>query len=110
MTDFTQARHAVVARILEGDGTASHAPRRAAFDNSGLAEPLRTLIDKVAKRAYIVTDEDIAAARGAGLSEDQIFELVVCAAVGQATRQYDAALAALKAATERSGHAPRDPR
>jgi len=68
------------------------------------------LIDKVAKRAYTVTDEDIAAAMSSGLSEDQIFEIVVCAAVGQATRQYDTALAALNAATERSGHAPADPR
>lgn len=110
MTNFTPARQAVVTRILEGDGRASLAHRRAAFDNSGLAEPLRTLIDKVAKRAYTVTDEDIAAARASGLSEDQIFEIVVCAAVGQATRQYDAALAALKAATERSEHAPADPR
>ena len=30
-----------------------------------------------------------------GLSEDQIFELVVCAAIGQATRQYQSALGAL---------------
>jgi hypothetical protein len=110
MTNFTPARQAMVTRILEGDGRASLAHRRAAFDNSGLAEPLPTLIDKVAKRAYTVTDEDIAAARASGLSEDQIFEIVVCAAVGQATRQYDAALAALKAATERSEHAPADPR
>jgi alkylhydroperoxidase family enzyme len=95
MSDITQARKALVARILEGDGRASHAQRRAAFDNAGLREPLRSLIDKVAKHAYKVTDEDIAAARESGLSEDQIFELVVCAAVGQATRQYDAAIAAL---------------
>jgi hypothetical protein len=95
MSDFTQARKALVARILEGDGRASHAQRRAAFDNAGLAEPLSTLIDKVARHAYKVSDEDISAARAAGLSEDQIFELVVCAAVGQATRQYDTALAAL---------------
>jgi alkylhydroperoxidase family enzyme len=81
--------------ILEGDGKASHAQRRAAFDNAGLAEPLRTLIDKVAKHAYKVTDQDIATTRGSGLSQDQIFELVVCAAIGQATRQYDTAFAAL---------------
>jgi len=37
----------------------------------------------------------------AGFSEDQIFEVVVCAAIGQATRQRDAALAALAAATEK---------
>jgi hypothetical protein len=99
MSDITQARKALVARILEGDGRASHAQRRAAFDNAGLAEPLSTLIDKVAKRAYKVSDQDISVARSLGLSEDQIFELVVCAAVGQATRQYDTARAALVDAT-----------
>ncbi|HJY87228.1 MAG TPA: hypothetical protein VKE24_10360 [Candidatus Acidoferrales bacterium] len=95
MSDITRARKALAARILEGDGKASHGQRRAAFDNAGLAEPLNTLIAKVAKHAYKITDEEIAALRASGLSEDQIFELVVCAAVGQATRQYDAALAAL---------------
>jgi hypothetical protein len=110
MSDITRMRQAVVARILEGGGTASHAQRRAAFDNAGLPEPLRTLIDNVAKRAYTVTDEDIAAVRASGLSEDQIFELVVCAAIGQATRQYDTAFAALGAATERREHASRDSR
>jgi hypothetical protein len=110
MADITREHRALVARILEGPGEASHAQRRAAFDNTGLAEPLRLLIDKVAKHAFKVTDQDIAATRGTGFSEDQIFELVVCAAIGQATRQYDAALAALEAATEGKGHAPRDPR
>jgi hypothetical protein len=91
----------VVARILEGDGKASHAQRRAAFDNAGLAVPLSTLIDKLTKHAYTVTDADIAAARALGLSEDQMFEIVVAGAVGQATRQYDTALAALLVATEK---------
>jgi hypothetical protein len=95
MSDIMQARKALIARILEGDGRASPAQRRAAFDNRGLAEPLRTLADKVASHAYKVTDETIAAAKAAGFGEDQIFELVVCAAVGQATRQHDTALAAL---------------
>jgi hypothetical protein len=101
MSDIRQARKAVVARILEGEGKASHAQRRAAFDNAGLPEPVSTLIQKVAKQAYKVTDEDFAAAKASGLSEDQIFEIVVCAAIGQATRQYDTALAALTAATRR---------
>jgi alkylhydroperoxidase family enzyme len=57
------------------------------------------LIEKVAKRAYTVTDEDIAAVKASGLSEDQIFEIVVCAALGQATRNYETALAALGAVT-----------
>ncbi|MPZ13053.1 MAG: hypothetical protein GEU73_01270 [Chloroflexi bacterium] len=100
MSDITRARTAVVARILEGDGRAEHAQRRAAFGNAGLTPPLSTLIDKVAKRAYTVTDEDIVAARASGLTEDQIFEIVVCAAIGQASRQYHTALTALKAVTE----------
>jgi len=99
MSNITQARKALVTRILEGDGKASHTQRRAAFENTGLAEPLDTLISKVAKNAYRITDEDIAAARASGFSEDQIFEMVVCAAIGQANRQYEIALGALKAAT-----------
>jgi hypothetical protein len=99
MSDITQARKDLVARILEGDGRASRAQRRAAFDNAGVAEPLARLIDKVAKQSYKVTDEDITAAKASGLSEDEIFELVVCAAIGQAMRQHDAALAALTEAT-----------
>ncbi|MEZ4667735.1 MAG: hypothetical protein R3E39_07440 [Anaerolineae bacterium] len=91
------AHKALLKRILEGDGTAPRAQRRAAFDNAGLAAPLTTLINKVAKHAYKVTDADITATKAAGFSEDQIFELVVCAAVGQATRQYETALAALDA-------------
>jgi hypothetical protein len=105
MSDIKQARTALTRRILEGDGKASPTERRAAFNNSGLADPLNALVDKVARHAYKVTDQDIAAARASGLSEDQVFEIVVCAAIGQATRQYDAALAALDAATGRAEHA-----
>ncbi len=99
MSDIKQAREVLTKRILEGTGKASPSERRAAFHNSGLAEPAGALVDKVAKHPCRVTDHDIAAASAAGLSEDQVFEIVVCAAIGQATRQYDTALAALEAAT-----------
>jgi alkylhydroperoxidase family enzyme len=101
MSDIKHARTALVARILEGEGQASATQRRAAFNNAGPAAPVTTLIHKVAKCSHKVTDEDIAAAKASGLSEDQIFELVVCAAVGQAARQYDIALTALRAASEK---------
>ena len=87
------AHKAVVTRVLEGDGRASRAWRRAAFDNAGLAEPLRTLIDKVARQPTRVTNEDVAA-------------------IGQATRQYETALEALAEAMtgkKRSEHASEDP-
>ena len=106
------AHKAVVTRVLEGDGRASRAQRRAAFENAGLADPLRTVIDKVATQPTRVTDEDIAAVLASGTSEDQLFELVVCAAIGQATRQYETALKALdEAMTDEKGseHASENP-
>ena len=99
MSDIRAARKTLASRILEGDGKASHSERTAAFNNGGLVEPVGTLVDKVAKHAYRVTDKDIAAARDSGLSEDQVFEIVVCAAIGAATRQYETGFAALEAAT-----------
>jgi hypothetical protein len=97
MANIGEALKAVIVRILEGDGHASRAERRAAFDDATPGEPLATLIRKVTKRACEVTDEDVMAVRASGLSEDQVFEIVVCAAVGHANRQYDHALAALEA-------------
>ena len=101
MSDIRKARKALVTRILEGDGSASRDQRRAAFDHTGFGEPLNTLIDKITKEAYRVSDEDIAAVKASGLSEDQIFEIVVCAAIGHAARLHDTALAALEAATKK---------
>jgi alkylhydroperoxidase family enzyme len=89
-------RKQVVERALHGPGKSSGDARRAAYDNRD-AGPL---VAKVAANAWKVTDEDIAAAKQAGLSEDEIFELVVCAALGQSTRQLDAARAALAEAGE----------
>ena len=99
MSNFEAGREAVVRRTLEGTGTASPAERRSAFENSGLSGSLAALVDKVARQAWRVNDDDIEAVRVSGLSEDQIFEIVVCAAVGQANRQYATAIAALATAT-----------
>ena len=82
-------------RILNGAGTSSPDQRARAFRNVGLSPPLDGLLGKVATRPTQVTDADFAAARAAGFSEDQLFELVICAAVGQSARLYDAGLAAL---------------
>jgi hypothetical protein len=99
MAEIAQLHRELVARVLEGNGKAAPELRRAAFENAGLSEPIRTLIEKVAHRAYQITDGDVAAVRTAGLSEDQIFEIVICAAIGHASRQYSSALAALARAT-----------
>jgi alkylhydroperoxidase/carboxymuconolactone decarboxylase family protein YurZ len=100
MADIRKARQDVLDTILGPAGKATQAARKAAFANADVAAPVRALVEKVAKHAYKIVDEDIAAAKAQGVTEDELFELVVCAAVGQASRQYDGALAALAAATE----------
>lgn len=85
----------LVNRILHGPGRAPADQRANAFDNATLPESLRPLLDKVATRSAQVTDADFATATDAGFTDDQLFELVICAAVGQSTRQYEAGLAAL---------------
>jgi alkylhydroperoxidase family enzyme len=90
---------ALVDRVLKGEGRACAAQRASAFSNEGLAAPLDALVRKVATRPTQVTEADFAAAKSAGYSEDQLFELVICAAVGQTARLYDAGLAALAEVT-----------
>ena len=93
------AHRALVESILNGEGGATAEQRAAAFSSDGLGEPLRGLIDKVTASPVQITDADFAAAKAAGSSEDQLFELVICATVGQSTRLYEAGLAALAEST-----------
>jgi hypothetical protein len=89
------AYRALEDRILNGEGRASPEQRACAFSNVGLPPPLDGLVSKVATRPTQVTVADFAAAGAAGFTEDELFELVICAAVGQSGRLYDAGLAAL---------------
>jgi alkylhydroperoxidase family enzyme len=89
---------ALVDRVTSGNGQTSQRQRALAFRNADLPHDLLGLIDKVATRSWKVTDGDVAAVQRAGFSDSQIFELVVCGAVGEANRQYQSGLAALDAA------------
>lgn len=90
------------AANLYRSGRIPSAPLAGVAPSIWTAQPgLRNPYSEVAEHPTNVTDEDFAAARASGLSEDQIFEMVVSAAIGQATRQYNTALAALDAATEK---------
>jgi hypothetical protein len=93
------AYRALEDRVVHGEGMSSPDDRTCAFANEGLASPLADLIGKVADRPAQVTERDLQAVKTSGLSEDQIFELVICAAVGRSARMYDAGLAALAEAT-----------
>jgi hypothetical protein len=102
--DAKRAAHrALVDNVLHAEGRAAAEQRGRAFHNEGLAPPLDALIDKVADRPTQIADADFAAAKAAGNTEDQLFELVICAAVGKSARLYDAGLAALAEATAEQG-------
>ena len=90
-------RKRVIDAILARDAHTSVAERRAAFDanHATFSDAGKALLAKVTKTAWKVTDEDVAAAKATGLTEDQLFELIVCAALGEATRQHDHAAALL---------------
>jgi hypothetical protein len=91
--DSLQAAHrALVDRVLTGVGAASAEERARAFTTGDL--PPGVPIGEL-------TEADLAVAKAAGYTEDQLFELVICAAVGQSSRLYDAGLAALAEATGR---------
>ena len=47
---------------------------------------------KVRERAYTVTDSDVEALKAAGLSEDEIFEQTVAAAIDPGLRRLDKAM------------------
>lgn len=95
--ETTRLREAIVDRAVHGAGVSDPAGRLAAFENRGVDPRLGALVDTVARNAWKVTSGQVEAAVAAGLSEDEVFELVVCAALGQATRQRAAAAEALDA-------------
>ena len=53
-------------------------------------------LEKVRSASHRVTDDDVAALRRAGFSEDEIFELTVAAALGVALERHGAARIALE--------------
>jgi len=69
--------------------------RRAAAAVPPAPEAAAAYLAKVRERAYAVTDADVEALRAAGLSEDELFEQTVAAAVGEGFRRLDAAEAVL---------------
>lgn len=77
---------------------ASLAGRDAPPPPSGeVPETLSPLVEKIVRHAYRVTDEDIAAARAAGHDEDELFDVIVAAALGAGLVRRERGLAAIAA-------------
>jgi alkylhydroperoxidase family enzyme len=69
--------------------------REAARPEREQPSPAQAYLETVRRHAYRVTDEHVAELRAGGLSEDEIFELTVAAAVAAGLERLDAGLRAL---------------
>jgi alkylhydroperoxidase family enzyme len=87
-TCLPELRQAVEAYAAGLSGSANAAPE--------LPANLVDYVRKVALNAYTTTDEDVARLREAGYSEDQIFEITLCASVGAGLGRFERGLAVLK--------------
>jgi alkylhydroperoxidase family enzyme len=84
--------------VLRGPGKSDPALRQLAADRSAeLPRELAALIDKVHRHAYKVTDEDMADLKSR-YNDDQLFEIVVSAALGAARERLAAGWRALEEA------------
>jgi len=99
---MSHGRHAALRdeltkQVLEGPGHTAPALRAAAARGEDLPEELRELVRKIHQHAYKVTDEDLARLK-LRYSEDELFELIVSAAMGASLERLSAGLRALEEA------------
>jgi len=94
--DLAALQRATHRTVLEGPGETVAAVRQ----QVALGQPppdLSPLVEKIRSQAYRVTDADVDALRMT-YSEDQLFEIMVAAAVGAAEHRLTRALAAVEKA------------
>ena len=82
------------------EARAAHLSGRASDHLEILPPGVQEFVEKIARNAYKVTDHDIEHLLHEGYSEDALFEIVVCAAVGAGAARFERAMEALKSATE----------
>jgi hypothetical protein len=89
------AWRAFVEHVRSAPGHLSAVDRAAILDAAASpaalpAEEVREFTTKVAERSYAVTDSDVDRLLADGMTEDQILELIVAAAVGAGDRRWRA--------------------
>ena len=87
-------RDHVLKSVLAGPGETDPAIRNAVADGENVAAELHALVDKIHRHAYKVTDEDIKRLQ-AKYGDDQMFEIVVSAALGASRNRLLAGMKAL---------------
>jgi hypothetical protein len=98
-TRFSGRLEALQRRLLDGPGFLAGQIRRSVADGGVTGDSsIDAYVDKIRHHAYRIVDRDIEELKAVGWSEDQIYELSICAAFGAAARRLDAGLAAMEAA------------
>lgn len=90
-------RDAVLESVLNGRGETDPALRNAAALDADVPADMQSLVEKIHRHAYKVTDEDIARLQ-AKYGDDRMFEIVVSAALGASRQRLLAGLDALEKA------------
>ncbi len=95
----------IVDGLFQGKGVTDRALRRAVGDKAAalsllesgekIPADLESYVEKIALNAHQITDEDVAALKASGRSEDEIFEVTLAAAVGAGMLRLDRGLLAL---------------
>lgn len=94
-----ELRDRVLQEVLQGAGETDPALRRSVADGAGVPADLQPLVDKIHRHAYKVTDDDIARLQPK-YGDDQMFEIVVSAALGASRNRLLAGLEALDEALD----------
>jgi alkylhydroperoxidase family enzyme len=111
-TRYDSKTRALADAVLTGAGETPADLRRAVEANTAKAaggerdapgdvpEALARYVEKVARHAYKVTDEDVANLKDAGYSEDDLFEITLSAALGAGLARLEVGLRALEGGEE----------
>jgi hypothetical protein len=93
-------RDELTTRALEGPAhTSADLRAAAAKGGAGLPEDLRDLVQKIHRGAYAITDDDLARLK-ARYTDDELFEIIVSAALGASMERVGAGMRALTLALE----------
>lgn len=87
-------RDRVRSNVIDGAAESDVSIRQAAAKGSGVPADLQSLVDKIHRHAYKVTDEDVARVQ-AKYGDDDMFEIIVSAALGASWQRLQAGLNAL---------------
>jgi alkylhydroperoxidase family enzyme len=106
--DLPEAVRRLLDTALRGPATTDPEKRRELFtratalalggETTKAEEQLDRYADKVALWAYKVLDEEVEGLREAGYSDDELFELTICSALGAGAVRFATGLRALKGA------------